>query len=336
MPLRPLHLITGAAPDGLPVMRGIVRAGLGRAFGPPPFDPAAAPGDPGLLGPASASWDIISEPAAIVGGIRALLVQLLHPLAMAGVADHSRFRNDALGRLQRTSAYVTATTFGSTPEAFDATRAVRRAHRRVVGVAPDGRAYRADDPRLLAWVSIALTSSFLAADRLYAPRELPAARADAFVAEQSFLAALLDPRVDLGEISAEALRERAVALPLIDDGVLPTTVAELDAALQDFSREWTLNEQGRAALRFLMWPDVPGPLRVGYVPLLAGAVASLNPRQRAVLGLRLGPAAVAIRAQTRATIATMRLASGVSPSLQAARRRAASTAETGETTELTA
>src|SRR5688500_18964402 len=157
----PLRLLATATPDGLPLTGRIIRAGLARAFGPPPFDPSAAPGDPGLFGPEAASWTIISDPAAIVGGIRALLVQLLHPLAMAGVADHSRFRDNALSRLQRTSAYVTATTFGATTDALAAAATVRRVHTRVRGVAPDGRPYAAADPHLLAWVSMALTSSFL-------------------------------------------------------------------------------------------------------------------------------------------------------------------------------
>ena len=318
-------LVANATSSGLPVTGRLLRAGLARAFGPPPFDPTASPGDPGLLGPASASWDLISEPAAIVGGIRALLVQLLHPLAMAGVADHSRFRDDALGRLQRTASYVTATTFGATPDAIAASAAVRRVHRRVAGTAPDGRAYRADDPHLLAWVSIALTSSFLVTDRLYAPVPVGARRADDFVAEQSRLGALLDPRVDLDAVAADpaALTEGGIALPLIDEGYLPVSVAQLDALLESYATEWTVNEQGRAALRFLLWPDVPGPMRAGYLPMLAGAVASLDARQRALLGTPLGRGAGVVRFQTRATLTAMRVAGGVSPSLQAARRRVA-------------
>lgn len=314
-----------ARPHGLPVTGRLVRAGLARAFGPPPFDPTASPGDPGLLGPDSASWGIISEPAAIVGGIRALLVQLLHPLAMAGVADHSRFRDDAIGRLQRTASYVTATTFGATPDALAASAAVRRVHRRVVGTAPDGRSYRAEDPHLLAWVSIALTSSFLVTDRLYAPKRVDARGADDFVAEQSRLGALLDPRVDLDAVAADpsALAGGGITLPLIDEGYLPVTVAQLDAKLAEYAQEWSVNEQGRAALRFLLWPNVPGPVRAGYLPMLAGAVASLDPAQRALLGARLGPSAGVVRFQTRATLAAMRLAGGVSPSLLAARRRVA-------------
>lgn len=321
-------MIATAAPSGLPVTGRLVRAGLARAFGPPPFDISAAPGDPGLLGPASASWGVISEPAAIVGGIRALLVQLLHPLAMAGVADHSRFRDDAIGRLQRTSAYVTATTFGATSDALAATAAVRRAHRRVAGVAPDGRPYRADDPHLLAWVSIALTSSFLTTDRLYAPAPVDPMRADDFVEEQSRLGALLDPRVDLAAVAADpgALLRGDIALPLIDQGLLPLTVAQMDELLMAYGQEWDVNEQGRAALRFLLWPNVPAPMRVGYLPMLAGAVASLDAGQRALLGTRLGPGAGVVRLNTRATLTAMRLAGGVSPSLQAARRRVASAA----------
>lgn len=327
MAIAALRLLATATPQGLPVTGPLIRAGLARAFGPAPFDPSAAPGDPGLFGPASATWPVIGDPAAIVGGIRALLVQLLHPLAMAGVADHSRFRDDALGRLQRTSAYVTATAFGSLDEALDAAAAVRRAHRRVAGVAPDGRAYRAEDPELLAWVSIALTSSFLETDRLYALQPLPPERADAFVAEQARAAALLDPRIDLEALrrdagAQDALRAGALDLPLVDEGVVPTTAAGLQARLQGFSAQWRLDESGRAAVRFLLWPNVPPVLRAGYVPMLAGAVASLHDDQRKILGIRLGGTRTAVVLQTRATVAAMRLAAGVSPSLHAARHRA--------------
>ena len=343
MPRHPLDLVTAAVPDGLPLSGRIIRSGLGRAFGPPPFDLSATPGDPGLFGPASASWAIISEPAAIVGGIRALLVQLLHPLAMAGVADHSRFRNDALGRLQRTSSYVTATTFGALPEAFAATAAVRRAHRRVAGTAPDGRAYRADDPHLLAWVSVALTSGFLQAHRLYARPRLPAEVADRFVAEQSRASALLDPRVDLAALARDPdaldeLRAGTLALPMLRDATLPQTVAELDVALREYAPEFEVNDQAREALRFLRWPDVPLPLRAGYLPLFAGAVASLERDQRRLLGLRMGGATRAVQAQTRATLVAMRVAAGASPALEAARRRAGAPSgpERGEASRLPA
>ena len=328
MALAPLRRIASAAPNGLPLSGHVIRAGLGQAFGPAPFNPAASPGDPGLFGPGSASWKIISEPAAIVGGIRALLVQLLHPLAMAGVADHSRFRNDALGRLQRTSAYVTATVFGSTDEAMDAAAAVRRAHRRVVGAAPDGRPYRADDPHLLAWVSIALTSSFLATHRQYAITPLTPTLADAFVAEQARAGALLDSRVDLAALRSDperlqALRDGNLSLPMLEDATLPRTAAELDAAVRRYATEWQVGDQARQALGFLQWPDLPPPLRAAYLPLLAGAMASLEPAQRSALGLPRAMPWPAVRLQTRAALAAMRIAVGTSPSLHAATRRAA-------------
>ena len=328
MPLAPLRRLSAAAPNGLPLSGSLIRAGLAQAFGPAPFDPKSAPGDPGLFGPASATWPIISEPAAIVGGIRALLVQLLHPLAMAGVADHSRFRNDALGRLQRTSAYVTATAFGSTAEVLDAAEAVRRAHRRVAGTAPDGTPYSADDPHLLAWVSIALTSSFLATHRLYGLTPSRPEQDDAFVAEQSRAAALLDRRVDLAALrrdpgALDALRRGQLALPMLDDGTLPLTAEQLDDKLQAYSREWHVNAQGRQAFGFLVWPEIPAALRAAYLPLLAGAVSSLDRNQRALLPVPPAVPWSVLRLQTRGVIAAVRIAAGTSPSLQAAQRRAA-------------
>lgn len=313
--------------SGLPVARRIIRAGLARAFGGPPLADDVAPGDPGLCGPGSASWRIIAEPAAIVGGIRALLVQLLHPLAMAGVADHSRFRTDALGRLHGTAAYVTTTTFGSMPEVLRVARMVRGAHRSVRGIAADGRPYAADDPRLLSWVSVALTSSFLATDRAYAPGRVDPAEEDAFVAQQSRGAALLDPRVDLDAVADDgfaALRAGTVDLPLIAEGHLPMSRAQLDDLWDDFADELHVTQQGRDAVRFLLWPDIGNQLRAGYLPMLAGAAATLAPGDRRRLGIPGSRAAAsAVRINTRATIGGMRMLVGTSPSAEAARRRAA-------------
>lgn len=324
MPLA--RLLVDVAPSGVPGARALVRAGLAWAFGAPPFDVGSGAGDPGLFGPCSASWRIVSEPAAIVGGIRGLLVQLMHPLAMAGVADHSRFRDDALGRLRRTSAYVTVTTFGSTDQVLAAARRVRDVHERVAGTAPDGRTYRAGDAHLLTWVSIALTSSFLATDRAYAPRPADEATADAFVAEQARAAALLDPRVDLREVASEAaaLRAGTLPLPLVADGTLPLTAAGLAARLDAFTPELAVGSQAGEALRFLLWPDVPLPLRAAYLPLLAGAVATLDPADRRRLGLPASAGlALPLRLQTRALLSGLRLATGPSPTLAAATRRVA-------------
>lgn len=322
--------MAATAGNGIPGARALLTRGLRSVFGPPPYDPRRAPGDPGMFGPGSATWQVIAEPAAIAGGLRGLLVQLLHPLAMAGVSDHSRFREDPLGRLQRTSGYVTAMAFASLDEALGITAGVRRGHRVVSGRAPDGRPYRAEDPHLLAWVSIALTSSFLATDRAFSPAPVEGDRADAFVAEQSRAAALLDPRVDLAPFRHDAaarseLRDGAVDLPMLADGSLPTSVAGLQKRLADYRPELEVGDQGREALRFLLRPDLPLPVRLGHRPLAAGALATIPPELRALLGVRLpAPLAAAMRAQARTLLRGLRATAGRSYALRVAEERVAS------------
>lgn len=312
----------------MPVLRAGVRSVLGRVFGGPPFDLHGEPGDPGLFGPGSASWRILAEPAAIVGGVRSLLLQLTHPLAMAGVAEHSAFRSDALGRLQRTSGYVTTLAFGTTREAFGVTRAVRAAHATVRGRARDGRPYAADDPHLLAWVSIAMTASMLATDAAYAPDPADGDTRDRFVAEQARGAALLDPRVDLAGLSSDpdalvALHHGTLPLPMVEDGSLPTSVADLEAALRWYRAELAVDDEGREAVRFLLHPPLPGAARLGYRPVLTGALATLPPDVRALLGVPRGRlAATAARTNTRLALTLLRAATGPSPAVAAATARA--------------
>lgn len=329
------RVVAGAAPEGLPRARDAVRNVLAGLFGRsgPAFGHVAAPGDPGLLGPDSVSWRVIAEPAAIAGGLRALLVQLLHPLAMAGVADHSSYREDPLGRLERTSAWVTVSTFGATEEGLAVARRVRGVHRPVSGTAPDGRAYDAADPRLLVWVSIALTSSFLVADRLWAPWPVGPAERDRFVAEQGRLAALLDPRVDLAALADDpdalaAFRSGELPLPLLDEGRLPTDERQLDAVLAGFAPELAVDDQGRDALTFLRRPPLPDAARLGYRSLFWGAVGSLPPAHRELHGLELGAVRgrLAVR-QAGALLTAMRVATGPSPALAAAQARAAASPE---------
>lgn len=315
-------------PHGVPGLRGILRLGMGRIFGGPAFDPDSAPGDPGLYGPGSASWRVLGDAASIVGGIRGLVVQALHPVAVAGVADHSRFRDDPLGRLRRTSAYVTTVTFGSVDEALAVSRRVRAVHSQVRGTTRDGLPYRADGPHLLAWVSIALTSSFLASDRAYADRPIDPLVADAFVAEQARAAALLDPRVDLDAIGQDpgaraALRRGELDLPMLADGTLATTVAELDADLDRYRAELDVTDQGREVLRFLVWPPLPAGMRAAYLPLLAGAMATIDPDLRALAGAPTSRVlARAAILDTRTRIGLFRSVIGGSPTLAAATRRA--------------
>jgi len=147
-------------------------------------------GDAGLFGPDSVTWRVHAHPSALVGGLRALLVQTMHPLAMAGVAQHSRYRDDPLGRFRRTAEFVNATTYGTTAEAEAAIALVRRIHTRVNGVAPDGRAYRADDPALLSWVHNVEVDSIAAAYHRFGPGFAPG-DADRYVAEMTTLAVLM-------------------------------------------------------------------------------------------------------------------------------------------------
>jgi hypothetical protein len=281
-------------PDGLPGLRTAIRDGMAEVFGPVPFDPERDVGDPGLHGPGSATWRVIGEPAAILGGVRGLLVQLLHPLAMAGVADHSAFERDAIGRLRRTSAYVTTTAFGSLDEALDAVRMVRRRHVPVRGHAPDGRAYRAEDPALLAWVSVALTESFLTTDAVYAPQPCSRRQADAFVLEQSRIAALLDPRVDLDALAVDpaardALRAGTLPLPMIEEGVVPRSREELRRHVAAFEPQLGLTDQGRHAISFLEDPPLDGLAARVYPWVLAGALATIPAARRARCGWQVDP-----------------------------------------------
>ena len=152
-------------------------------------------GDPGLFGPHSVSWRVHGDfPSMLIGGISALMLQLLHPLALAGVWDHSNFREDLLGRLRRTSQFISGTTFGSTQDAQWLIEKVRKIHLQVVGIAPDGRPYAASDPNLLTWVHVAEVSSFLAAHLRYRNPQMSADDQDAYYAEIALVAERLGAR----------------------------------------------------------------------------------------------------------------------------------------------
>lgn len=147
--------------------------------------------DVGLFGPESVAWRIHADPAMLIGGMRALLVQALEPRAMAAVADHSGYRTDPWGRLQRTSEFIYVTIFGDTPAAEAAIAHVRHVHERIHGFdAVSGCPYRADDPELLLWIHAVEVESFVVAYRAYAGR-LSDADADRYVTEMIRPAELL-------------------------------------------------------------------------------------------------------------------------------------------------
>ena len=149
-------------------------------------------GDPGLFGPGSASWTVHGDMGVMLtGGIAALLLQMLHPRALAGVWDHSAFRRDMAGRLKRTAQFVGVTTYGGTAQAEAAVARVRRIHAHVKGKLADGTPYAADEPALLTWVHACETAMFLQAHRRYRDPWLAGATADRYLAEQARLARLL-------------------------------------------------------------------------------------------------------------------------------------------------
>ena len=222
---------------------------------------------PRWFGPQDAIWRVHADASMFVGGIRALLLQSLHPLAMAGVAGHSGYKSDPWGRLQRTSKFLATTTFSTTANAEAAIARVRSIHDRVRGKAPDGRPYRAGDPHLLAWVHVAEADSFLSTYQAYGPGRLTPAECDEYVAQSAITAS---------------------ALGVLDP---PTTAAELAEALAAYRPELEATPAALEAARFLLYePPLPLSARPGYATLAAGAVADLPEWARHALDLRLpGP-----------------------------------------------
>ncbi len=152
-------------------------------------------GDPGLFGPDSMPWEVHRDfTSMLVGGIASLLLQMLHPLALSGVWDHSNFRQDMLGRLRRTGQFVAGTSFAPTASVDWLIEKVRTIHLQVTGTAPDGRTYAASDPDLLTWVHVAEVSCFLAGYLRYLNPQLPAAEQDRYYAEIAIVAERLGAR----------------------------------------------------------------------------------------------------------------------------------------------
>lgn len=219
-----------------------------------------APGDP--------VWRVHEDAAMFAGGIAALLLQSLHPLAMAGVAQHSGYRGDPWGRLQRTSGYIASTTFGTVEHARRSIDVVRSVHTRVRGTDARGRSYRADDPVLLGWVHTAEAWCFLQAFQAFGPRRLTAPEADTYVQQAGRSAAYL-----------------GVPNP-------PRSVEELERNLTAYRPALEVTDEARDAARFLLLhPPLPVLSRPGYWTLAAGGVAVLPPWARSMLGLTL-PAGV--------------------------------------------
>lgn len=214
--------------------------------------------DVGLFGPGSVTWKVVGHPVALVGGLRALIVQSLHPLAMAGVAQHSDYRTRSLERLRRTSLYVVATTFGDTKTAHEAAARVKRMHAHVKGTDPvTGRTYSAADPETQLWVHCVEIHSLMAAYRAYGGRLDPEEQ-DAYIAESARVAALLD----------------------IDPADVPSSTAELREYWERVRPELCVSESARAAIDFVLHPPLTRELLPLQVPLriTAAAAVAITPR----------------------------------------------------------
>jgi len=170
------------------------------------------PGDPGLFGPHSVTWRVHADfPGMLAGGLCALMLQALHPRALAGLWDHSDFRNDLVGRLRRTTAFVAGTTYAGTGEAERLVRRVAAIHRRVRGATAEGVPYAADDPELLTWVHVTEAYAFLQGFHAYAGLPGPADLDDRYYAESARVAVALGARgvpTDRAQVRAYFARAR--------------------------------------------------------------------------------------------------------------------------------
>jgi len=244
------------------------------------------PGDEGVFGARSVTWQVVGDASAFIGGIRSLLIQAAHPEVAAGVLDHSIYETDPLGRLSRTSAYVTATTYGADAEVQEALARVRLAHVPVEGMSHRGREYSANNDAFAAWVHNTLADSFLAAYEAFGPNPLTDGDADRYVAEQA----------RLGD--------------LVHASDLPTTRADLSRWISlhpDLGPSPGMTQ----ALSFLRNPPLPRTVIAAYKVLFYAAAATVPTRIAEMLGLTRYRASLS---GGRAMTSALRWALGASPS----------------------
>lgn len=239
-----------------PARKAVADAVRSRVVGPDPDKRAqelfAAPGERWFAEDRPIR-KVHADTSMFIGGLRALLLQSLHPLAMAGVAQHSDYRHDPWGRLQRTADFLASTTFGPAEESQRAVDMVRRVHERVRGSASDGRSYYANDPHLLKWVHIAELDSFLAAHDRFGSIRLSADERDGYV---------------------EDMARIATALGVVDP---PRTVDELRRQLNQYRPELRGTREARDAARYLLFSAPLPAVAKGPYAMLSAAAISLLP-----------------------------------------------------------
>ena len=223
--------------------------------------------------------------AMMVGGVRGLLLQMLHPHALQGVLDHSNFRTDMHGRLRRTARFIAVTTFGHREDAMAAVDRVNRIHAKVGGTLPDGTAYSATDPRTLAWVHVAEATSFLAAYLRHVRPDMPGSEQD------------------------EYYRQFAVIARALGADPVPIDRREAEAIFRDLRTDLTASPAAREIAQLVLTQKPPGSPPAVQALLGAEAVALLPPFARSMLALeRPGLAAIPARAATWGMGKTLRWA----------------------------
>lgn len=276
---------------------------MGSKPGLPRIQYAEPAGDPGLFGPDSVTWRVFSDfPSMFIGGVSSLFLQALHPSVMAGVADHSRYKDDPQARLARTGSFVAGTAYGSTRVAEEAIAMVRALHDRVEGVRPDGVPYRANDPANLAWVHVTEVGQFLRGYQRYSGTPLRPDDVDRYYGETAQIARRLgahDVPTSAGQVRDFYRRRRA------------------DLAVHDQAREtiaWLLDPGGP-----------PGPEKTAYTVMVKAAVGLLPRWAQRLAGLRFDPVRHWAFEQPAATALAdgLRWATGPSPVLAEATDRVA-------------
>jgi len=255
---------------------------------PPWLDIVAAGNERGLFLPTDAPWVAHADLATLVGGVRALLMQALHPGSLAGVRSHSRYKDDPLGRLSGTIRWLTITTYGSYEAVMGEACRVNRIHDHVTGqyrnVAGNSLSYRASDPDLLQWVHIAFMDSFLRSHQTYSTRPLPGG-ADAYIR--------------LWSKSVEPLGLSGV--PMDEAGLL--------AEMKRYHAQLVVTDDTRDTIEWIKNPPLPVTSRRVYALLFQSAVASLPEEYQTMMGLRSYPLEI-LRPLTTGVLQLMRLAIG--------------------------
>jgi len=260
------------------------------------------PADDGFFGPASVTWRMSGDLAGPVAGLRALMLQALHPLAMAGVDQHSGWRADPVGRLAATSAYVTIVSFGERAAAERAAARVQRIHTRVNGVDPvTGLRYEASDPALLLWVHAALVESALAVRRAFGVA-ISGTDADRYVAEMVVAAELVG-------VPAE---------------MVPASVASLERYLESVRPELRCTTAASESMAYLL--DPPGldeQVAEIWQDIRYGAVVSLPDWAREMYGYQAPPLTPERREEIRQVLGVLDAVFLGEPGVLEARQRIA-------------